>query len=159
MQILPETACVEQIEEDKLMPLWLNKFITTYQSLSADNLELLAELYHQDIVFQDPMHAITGTEALSAYFEGLYQNIFYCHFRITQVFQNGDQAAVYWQMEYAHKRLSKGKRITVEGHSLLKGKADKVVYHRDYLDLGQMLYEHIPLLGRVILWLKSRAAQ
>ncbi|WDE08368.1 nuclear transport factor 2 family protein [Thalassomonas viridans] len=141
------------------MPLWLDKFITTYQSLDADNLELLAELYHQDIIFRDPMHTITGIDALSAYFEALYQNIFYCHFRITQVLKNGEQAAVYWQMEYAHKRLNKGRKITVEGHSLLMGKEDKVICHRDYLDLGQMVYEHIPVLGRIILWLKARAGR
>jgi hypothetical protein len=46
----------------------------------------------------------------------------------------------------------------VQGSSHLKGVGDKVVYHRDYLDLGAMLYEQLPLLGRVIRSLKNRAA-
>ncbi|WP_281556335.1 nuclear transport factor 2 family protein [Thalassomonas sp. RHCl1] len=154
-----KAVSVEIIEEDKLMPVWLDKFITIYQSLCADNLEILAELYHQDIIFQDPVHAIKGIQELSAYFDRLYQNIFYCRFRITQIVQDGNQAAVYWQMEFAHKRLNQGRQIQVEGHTLLMGKEDKVIYHRDYLDLGQMIYEHIPLLGRLILWLKARAGQ
>ena len=33
---------------------------------------------------------------------------------------------------------------------------DKVYRHRDYFDAGALLYEHVPLLGRVIRWLKRR---
>jgi len=34
--------------------------------------------------------------------------------------------------------------------SHLKFADGKVISHRDYFDLGEMLYEHIPLLGGVI---------
>ena len=33
---------------------------------------------------------------------------------------------------------------------------DKVYRHRDYFDAGALLYEHLPVLGRVIAWLKRR---
>ncbi len=33
---------------------------------------------------------------------------------------------------------------------------DKVYRHRDYFDAGAMLYEHLPVLGRVVSWLKRR---
>ena len=59
-------------------------------------------------------------------------------------------------MTYSHKQLNSGKPITVEGHSFIMGDDSKVTYHRDYVDLGQMLYEHIPVLGRLIQWVKKR---
>jgi len=33
---------------------------------------------------------------------------------------------------------------------------DKVYRHRDYFDAGAMLYEHLPVVGRVVSWLKRR---
>jgi hypothetical protein len=138
--------------------LWLAKFIDTYQKLSTDNLQLLADVYHQDIVFIDPMHQLTGFEQLDKYFKQLYQKLSYCEFIIEHVIAHDSEAAIYWQMSYQHPRLNSGEIVTVQGSSHLKGAGDKVIYHRDYLDLGAMLYEQLPLLGRVIRSLKNRAA-
>lgn len=32
----------------------------------------------------------------------------------------------------------------------------KVYRHRDYFDAGSLIYEHLPVLGRAIAWLKRR---
>ncbi|MBA6225923.1 nuclear transport factor 2 family protein [Colwellia sp. MB02u-18] len=138
--------------------VWLAKFIDTYQKLSTDNLQLLADVYHQDIVFIDPMHQLTGFKQLEKYFKQLYQKLSYCEFTIEHVIAHDSEAAIYWQMSYQHPRLNSGDIVTVQGSSHLKGVGDKVVYHRDYLDLGAMLYEQLPLLGRIIRSLKNRAA-
>jgi len=147
-------ADTQAFSEDK--PLWLSKFIATYEALGVDNFDALAELYHDDVVFQDPLHTIEGLDSLYNYFVGLYENIPYCQFTINEVYFKGNSASVYWVMKFEHPKLNKGEIITVEGHTSLKGVEDKVTYHRDYLDVGQMLYEHIPVLGRIILWLKAR---
>lgn len=139
--------------------LWLQQFIDIYQRLSVDNLELLAKIYHPDVTFQDPMHEIHGFDELNQYFHALYENLISCRFEITQVITQDDQAAVYWQMSYQHPSLNRGKTVVVEGNSMLKGLGDKVIYHRDYLDLGAMLYEHIPVIGRLTKWVKNRASQ
>lgn len=136
---------------------WLANFINVYQKLSTDNLHLLADIYHQDIVFIDPMHQLTGLEHLQYYFNNLYQQLSYCEFKIENVIEQNNEAAVYWQMSYQHPRLNAGKIVNVQGSSHIKGLNDKVIYHRDYLDLGAMLYEQLPLLGRIISWLKNRA--
>lgn len=136
---------------------WLANFINIYQKLSTDNLYLLADIYHQDIVFIDPMHQLTGLEHLQHYFNNLYQQLSYCEFKIENVIEQNNEAAVYWQMSYQHPRLNAGKIVNVQGSSHIKGLNDKVIYHRDYLDLGAMLYEQLPLLGRIISWLKNRA--
>lgn len=148
---------LKELNEHK--PAWLESFIDVYQKLSPDNLNVLASLYHQDILFQDPMHEIHGLSALQNYFSQLYQNLSSCTFKIDQVLHQGNQAAIYWTMTYCHKQLNRGKPITVEGHSLIMGVDNKVTYHRDYLDLGQMLYQHIPILGRIIKWLNNRVSQ
>ncbi|TEW55259.1 nuclear transport factor 2 family protein [Psychromonas sp. RZ22] len=138
---------------------WLSEFVSIYQQLSTDNLHLLNVIYHQDVVFADPMHEVKGLIALHCYFEGLYQNLTSCDFVIEHVIEQGNSAAIYWQMTYQHPKLNKGKVVTVYGNSRLLEQDDKVIYHRDFLDLGSMLYEQIPLLGQLIKWVKNRAVK
>ncbi|OKY27973.1 hypothetical protein BI291_06795 [Thalassotalea sp. PP2-459] len=150
---------MEQVSEHGIeqRPAWLVNFCDTYQSLSADSsFEELALIYHHDVAFIDPMHEINGLVNLTKYFSELYENVAYCQFKITQSFYQHQHAAVYWSMTYQHTKLNSGKPIVVEGHSYLEAKGGKVIYHRDYLDLGQMLYQHVPILGRIISWLKAR---
>lgn len=137
-------------------PYWLSNFIDIYQKLATDNLELLHDIYSPEVIFQDPMHSISGFDNLSAYFHELYTNVKSCRFIVNDVIYQEETAAIYWTMTYQHPKLNKGKEVVVHGHSKLKGKNDFVYYHRDYLDLGAMLYEHIPLLGRVVKHIKQR---
>ena len=149
----------QQANELNIQPphaLWLIKFVDIYQRLSVDNLHLLAELYHQNITFIDPMHKLTGFEQLAHYFDGLYQQLSYCEFSIEQVIAEENEAAIYWNMSYQHPRLNAGNVVHVQGSSHIRGDGDKVIFHRDYIDLGAMLYEQVPLLGRIIRFLKKK---
>lgn len=138
-------------------PLWLENFIAVYERLGTDNLVALDKVYHHDVTFLDPMHKVEGLEQLLGYFDGLYENVLECSFHIDNCFAIDEYAAVYWTMTYRHKQLNGAKPIVVEGHSMLKGKDNKVVYHRDYLDVGAMLYEHLPVLGFMVRKIKQRA--
>jgi hypothetical protein len=140
-------------------PFWLVNFTDAYQQLSVENLACLKSVYHPDVEFQDPLHELSGFASLAGYFDDLYENVSSCRFVINQVMYKDNNAAIYWTMTYQHKKLNGGKSIEVQGHSLLKGQGNKVIYHRDYLDVGQMLYEHIPVLGGIIRWLKKRISK
>ena len=151
-----EAFCIKDTED---FPPWLINFIEIYQSLGVDNLDLLHQVYHQDIFFQDPLHEIQGFSELSKYFRALYTHLTQCDFIITEVLCSQEAAAIYWRMDFTHKKLNHGKQVSIEGHSKIKGREDLVYYHRDFVDLGAMLYEHIPFLGVVIKSIKKRAAQ
>ena len=49
--------------------------------------------------------------------------------------------------------------VSVIGSSHIKGSQDKVTFHQDYIDLGAMLYEQLPIVGRLIKWIKTKAAR
>ena len=140
-------------------PDWLNTFMEVYQNLSANNLILLESIYDQQVTFIDPIHEINGLENLHQYFENLYQNLSCCDFKISNVIAQPNQASIYWEMTYQHPKLNKGKVVSVFGTSHLCAKKGKVIYHRDYLDLGAMLYEQLPLFGRIVSWIKNKAAK
>ncbi|PKF63859.1 transcriptional regulator [Psychromonas sp. psych-6C06] len=135
----------------------LNDFCQLYQSLNKDNLERLKEVYSDSVVFIDPIHQVNGLDALTTYFANLYENMDYCHFHINRVIEQPGEASIIWRMEYAHHKIKKGQRIVVDGSSHLQF-SEKIDCHRDYLDLGQMLYEHLPMIGPVIKAVKKRAS-
>jgi ketosteroid isomerase-like protein len=138
-------------------PLPVDKFVEIYQTLDSSNLNLLSDIYCEDIQFIDPMHEINGIVDLRRYFANLYSNVKHCQFDITDSFSVGSNAFVYWTMHYAHPKLASGKTISVQGHSKLVFKGDKIINHRDYFNVGELLYKHIPLLGSVINLIDKRA--
>ena len=141
-------------------PAVIDAFIDMYQKLNKDNLHLLRQVYRDDIGFRDPMHQVNGIDDLTRYFANMYLNVTHIEFDIKEVVvnHNNTQAALYWTMMYCHPKLKKGQLIHVDGMSQLKFD-DKIYAHRDYFDLGQMLYEQVPFLGGLIGLLKNRASQ
>ncbi|MFV3351214.1 nuclear transport factor 2 family protein [Aeromonas veronii] len=135
----------------------LARFIGLYQQLDKQQLHRLPEVYAEQVVFTDPAHRIEGLAALGNYFAALYQRLAYCRFVITSQQQQGRQAWLGWTMTFSHPRLRGGEPVTVEGATHLEfDEAGKVCQHRDYFDLGAMLYEQLPLLGPVVRTIKMR---
>lgn len=147
------------MDENKIPPQWLANFITIYKSLNTENIHEICKIYHTNIIFEDPLHKVEGLVDLLNYFSNLYQNLSFCEFTINDYFYTDDKAAIYWTMLFKHEKLNGGNDIEVIGHSFLRGHDDKVIYHRDYLDVGAMLYEHIPVLGSAVRFIKNRASQ
>ncbi|GAB6191580.1 nuclear transport factor 2 family protein [Desulfocastanea catecholica] len=135
----------------------MEKFLNTYTELNANNLQLLADIYAEDIRFIDPAHEIKSLPRLTDYFASLYSNISSIQFQFNHHLRVADQGYVQWQMNFSHPRLKGGRAIIVDGASYLRFNEDgKVNFHRDYFDLGAMLYEQLPLLGQIIIAVKRR---
>ncbi|KJG10782.1 nuclear transport factor 2 family protein [Photobacterium kishitanii] len=137
----------------------INTFIEVYCQLNKDNLLLLDDVYHSDIVFEDPAHKIIGLAALHQYFGTLYRNINECTFVINQAVVEDNHAFLQWTMRFSHPRLQQGKQRTLEGCTQLTIEQQRIIYHRDFFDLGAMLYEGLPIIGGVIKHIKARLGQ
>lgn len=141
------------------MSEFLRGYAERFAELNKNNLDLLADIYSPNICFADPLHEIQGLDKLREYFEQLYANVEDLSFEF-HGFDQVDEGKGYlrWTMTYRHPRLSKGELITVPGCSHLRWAGNKVFLHRDFFDAGALLYEHLPVMGRVIGWLKGRLA-
>ena len=118
----------------------------------------LSEVYAEEIRFQDPFVKIHGSTALEQYFRDAYSNVISCNFDFGAPLQQADEASQPWLMRLRHRRLKGGEEVRVEGISYLQFMNDRVVFHRDYFDAGQLLYENIPLLGTAVKWIRRYAA-
>lgn len=135
----------------------LSRFIALYQQLNLQQLHRLPEVYADEVIFIDPAHRIEGLTALNEYFAALYQRLDYCRFEIVSQQQQEAKAWLGWVMTFSHPRLASGQPIRVEGATRLEfDAAGKVMLHRDYFDLGALLYEQLPLLGPVVRLIKGR---
>lgn len=140
------------------MSEFLRQFARDFSQLDAHNLERLGQLYSDDVHFTDPLHDVHGLPQMKAYFANLYANIKELRFDFHAFDQiSVGQGYLRWTMSYRHPRLAGGQQIQVEGCSHLLWR-EKVYRHRDYFDAGALLYEHIPVLGSTIHWLKRKLA-
>lgn len=137
---------------------FLRRFAQTFAGLDRNNLERLDDLYSNDVHFTDPLHEVRGLPQMRVYFAELYARIDDLHFDFHGFDQVGEgEGYLRWSMSYRHPRLDSGRLIRVDGCSHLLWR-DKVYRHRDYFDAGALLYEHLPVLGQAIRWLKRRLA-
>lgn len=135
-------------------------FKILYNSMNRVSLNIhsIKAVYDDDIQFEDCFHSINGISNLYDYFENLYSNVTFIEFSFLKHWCDDTSAVITWNMSYQHPKLNQGNLISVQGASELTFFEGKIIKHRDYFDAGSMLYEHIPLLRRIILFLKNRMA-
>lgn len=134
----------------------IEKFTAFYSNLESMQINELKTIYSSNVTFIDPIAHHCGLSAVEFYFSRLLRNAKRCEFDITDVNDTGnDVIFVEWQMRYSTKGAQKNKVITVDGITHLKVEDNFIVYQRDYYDLGEMVYENIPILGRLVKRIKK----
>lgn len=132
------------------------RIIDTYSSLDANNIDQIGNIYAEQIVFKDPAHCITGLPDLKTYFSTLYRNVHSCEFEFEEMLAKDDTIMTTWVMQLRHPKLRGGELLQIPGCTQMKTQGEKIIFHRDYFDLGSMLYEHIPVLGWVVTRVKEK---
>jgi len=135
----------------------VENFCLYYKEFNQDSIAGLDSIYDQNAVFEDPIGKVEGLNDLKRHFSKMMSNVSYCRFEITDVVANDGQAFITWTMSFAHPKLNGHKEITVTGVSEIKFD-ERIMYHRDYFDVGSMFYEQVPILKIIIQALKKRLA-
>jgi len=133
----------------------LQNFLDYFNQLSSSSLSEPLDIYHLDVEFIDPVQRITGREALQLYLQHGYQRLNFAKFSALQGVVNQDAGFLSWVMTFSHPAIAKGQRIDVHGCSELRWQGSQIIYHRDYYDLTEMVYQHLPVVG----WLTTKIRQ
>lgn len=128
-----------------------------FYNQSRPDLDQMERLYTEDVEFHDPVHTLQGRLALRRYLSGLYRNCRSVAFQYTEENITANGAAIAWRMILSHPRLAGGREIEVRGITMLRF-SDRIYYQEDFYDLGDMVYQHVPLLGRLIRHIRGRLA-
>ena len=129
-----------------------------FNRVNKDNMHLVSEFYDQDAIFQDPIHQIKGVKVIEEYYRGLYKNVDSIRFEYKNLSESEDLVTMEWILHLRVPVLNGGKPMTLDGVSLLKfgGSQGKVIFHRDYFDMGEFIYEKIPVLNSILKLIKNK---
>lgn len=140
----------------------IDRFASFYQTLAVADIAQLTKIYADDITLIDPVGTHHGLGQLTAYFKNLLVNAKHCEFAIHHIAAHELQPllqhqsyTVTWTMSFTTPRLNGGETIHVDGITLLKVRDDAIFFHQDYYDLGQMVYEQVPILKFIINKIKT----
>ncbi|MEQ8471652.1 MAG: nuclear transport factor 2 family protein [Marinoscillum sp.] len=134
----------------------IENFKNYFSQLGPNNDSALAEIYSENIVFTDPIHQIRGIKNLRQYFGSLNENLIEGSFMFTDESIIDNKAFLCWQMHLKLKRPKK--HVSASGISVLTIEQGKIIEQRDFFDAGELFYEHVPVLGGIIRFIKKKIA-
>lgn len=133
------------------------RIIQAFNKYTGKNHEILDDFYAPDVHFIDPVTNIFGLERLTLYYIKTYKNVESIKFNFTDFIEDKNKLFAQWTMTLQVKGLNSNSPFEVEGASLFEFNSEnKVVYHRDYVDLGAMIYERLPVIGALIQLIKRK---
>ena len=133
----------------------IERFKLYYRDMVEMDVAKLGDLYDANVVFKDPVHQIKSLATLQDYLADLLTHVKECRFEFLDQIEGNQSAYVKWNMHFRHPKLANGQMLSVRGVSHIQFN-EKIYYHEDIYDLGEMLYEHVPLLGNINRGIKNR---
>lgn len=137
-------------------PTAIHRFVDYYAGLDKQSPSALAGLYASDAILIDPFGEHRGLPEIQRYFAHLLARVAYCRFAIDPPLCDEARFAVSWTMHWSHPKVAGGEGLSLPGCSVVDLKNDLIIRQRDYYDAGEMLYEHLPLLGWAVRSVKRR---
>jgi len=128
-----------------------------WENLSPATLSSLRAVYADDVRFRDPFNDLRGVDALDALLTRMFQRLDATRFVVLEVALQEDGAVLVWDFHYRLRNWQPSRERLIHGTTHLRFGADgRVVDHRDYWDAATQVYEHLPLVGTLLRWLKRR---
>ena len=136
------------------------RIIKAFNDLRADNLHILDSFYHPQLKFSDPLGNINGLSEMKAYYAKMYETVKDIDFDFSDITEEGNHIMAPWVMTLTAEGLNGGEPVRVTGisHITFDEATNLVIYHRDYFDMGEFIYEQIPVLGSIVRMVKKKLA-
>jgi hypothetical protein len=137
----------------------LDRFAHFFGDFEPDRVErLLDSVYAPDVYFNDSLKTLRGSAALGKYLEESAAGVEDCKVTIQDVTRNQHgEYLVRWKMLIRFRKFAKGRDTWTVGITHLRFGADgRVVYHQDYWDSAQGVFQYVPLLGAAIRAIRRR---
>jgi steroid Delta-isomerase len=145
---MTKSACSERLQ----------RVVTFFETLDRAAVARIDAVYANDVWFKDPFNEVKGIAAVTHIFEHMFVQVDEPRFVIHYAVEQGDAAFLTWDFHFRMKRFDAATVQTVRGASHLMFAPDgRVVFHRDYWDAAEELYEKLPLVGSLMRWLKRQA--
>jgi hypothetical protein len=130
---------------------------TFFEKLDKDTMYLVDQFYAEEMHFIDPVVEFYSREDMKHYYQSSYSQTDSVTFEVPSVLDQGNEQVIVWVMTMKAPKLNKGKPIIVDGISHIRyNSAGEAEYHRDYFDMGQMIYDHVPFVRGMVKFVDKR---
>ncbi len=135
----------------------LERIVRYFESLSADSLGQLDEIYAANATFKDPFNEVRGLAAIRTVYAHMFEALAAPRFVVTGRWVAASGAVLRWQFDADGIRGRRAAPISFSGLTLCEfDAAGRITIHRDYWDAAEEVYERIPLLGGMLRLVKRR---
>lgn len=136
----------------------VQRIVDFFESLQPASVRSMDLLYSESAYFKDPFNEVRGLPQIQQIFDHMYVALHQPHFVITETVTQGHLSFIVWEFRFRFKRFDRETPQVVRGCSHLRLQPDgRIVYHRDYWDAAEELYEKLPIVSHLMRWLKRRA--
>jgi hypothetical protein len=135
----------------------IQAFIKLYDQLDEGPIDKqVAETYAEKIYFNDTLVTIHNRQNLLQYLKQTQQQLDSIKLEVLSVHDYGKDSYVRWLMQTRFNAIGQDIDIQSIGISHLRFNADnKIILHQDYWDSMQGFYQHLPIVGGVLQWIKN----
>ncbi|MDC0229769.1 nuclear transport factor 2 family protein [Deltaproteobacteria bacterium] len=124
-------------------------------NLNESTLDEIVSYYDEKVFFKDPFNEFNGREKLKKLFLHMFITFKNPHFVFIDTIENSEGIFLTWNFIFSYKE----KLFMIHGSSHLKlNDEKKIVYHRDYWDVGEELLLKIPLIKSLYGFFQNKLA-
>lgn len=127
--------------------------------MSIERLDSLGEVYASTVQFEDSLSKGTGLDELKMHFERIYRTLPTVTYEYGRSIASSNCFVIEWTMKSGFRKSKR--TFALPGISFLEVEIDSglIIKSKEYFDLGQALYQQVPLLGALVKIVKSNAAK
>ena len=131
------------------------RIVDWFESLQPQTLGTISGIYAFNAHFRDPFNDVCGTAAIRAVYEHMFETLEHPRFEVIESVAQGQQICLVWMFRFTWR----AKSFEIEGSTLFDLDSDGLIArHRDYWDVAQGLYEHLPVLGPLLRLVRKKMA-
>jgi hypothetical protein len=136
----------------------LARFQAFFENMSPDQVRRsVEEVYAPDAILYDTLVLHEGIEQIRPYFIRTAERAKGVRVKVLDILRSGNDFYLKWSMEIDWSAFKKGKTTRSFGMSHLRFNSDgRVILHYDFWDAANGFFEHLPILGAAIRWIKSK---
>ena len=133
----------------------LTEFKEWFINLNESTLDDIVSYYDENIFFKDPFNEFNGREKLKKLFLHMFMTFKNSHFVFIDTIENSEEIFLTWDFIFSYKE----KLFNIHGSSHLKlNDEEKIVYHRDYWDVGEEILLKMPLIKSLYGFFQNKLA-
>ena len=133
----------------------LTEFKERFLNLNESTLDEIISYYDENVFFKDPFNEFNGREKLKKLFIHMFITFKNPHFVFIDSIENGEGIFLTWDFIFSYKEII----FKIHGSSHLKlNDKEKIVYHRDYWDVGEELLLKIPFINNLYGFFQNKLA-